>query len=1163
MKQRAMKKVARKGLAIALSLGINLLPLQGLIPVAHATGGLNIPTADQPQVLIILDNSQGMAGVLQATQGYATSSTSSSPVWSTNLSGAIMTGSGTVSQNVSSSSPAYYTTNGFTPPALGSAGSANPFTVSCSSSGLTAAAVSACATIGNNGYVDNSPSMLNGVEVPLANILATPLYANNIQFGLEDYLGAYTKSQTKQGTYLYNTYVYYMSSQPNPYNVIQTRQGTYQQNQYTNDFSFGTNATSIPNDYSAALSNPCYKSTSSACRNIKNYFGNKATADQYLYVYDTSDNPVINDVLYTQGSSGSNFISGSFNGFSNNYSQGLSAYEGQIVNNSPIYSYYQGITLSPTSAGYITSSYDTWFSQRGLAFNNNQLLPDQGNMVVAIQPGSSGQLAALQLALSPEVFSNSSIDYAPSKYPISASAGYSPVAGAFQTAIDYYNGSSKQISKTSMPAPPPTCGKQYVIFITDGQPTMGKNGNIYPPLGSASAQSFGMTQSPAVAEAISHIQTLANNGIKTYVLGVGSAVDPDVANTTSAQQAVALQGQAVLNAMAQAGGTSSYYSANSQAGVQAALNSIVANILGKSVVSSYAAPPTVGPGSLEFLLKNVNPVTGQGDLYAYQVASTGAASSSASWTANGNMTAATRSSSLFTTPLGVGNNNSGPPQTFSSVASTNSAAFAITTTNLTASNIANYTTDPSYSNGQYLAGRQSGWYVGLPANLVPAQVLVPPYSASLLSNAGYLAFASSHASRQNAVLFADNDGFLYALGYNNTGSPTLLWGWMPGGLLSSLQNYQTFWQGNNMGAFSTIDAYSSSAWHTYVVGVANNGGIIYDLQLSGTTSPGLKSVVSQYVLSGYSQPQPSAPVYYQVQTSGASNFGTTWALFALNTSSASYLGVLNVGSGAWSSYQLPFSNTATPYIDANGNLFLGDASGNVYEMSNSNLLSILAPSNSSGNSASKISNDFTAVGNFASEFAGLQTNVQFIGGTYYQGANYLRVQGPSGITLFKQMNSVWSPVWTAYAGGAGSWSGGAYTAQSGSVTSNSISPLPPGSTISDQALISGGNVIVPVTIPAPAKSCGYSTAAYYIYGLSNGVFPSGAFISSSGTAITQGFIIGRGTAFTPSVSTFNGRTLLQGAANQNTTGGTAGFVSALGAGLPLGGPVAWRLVLTQ
>nr|WP_283103000.1 type IV pilin biogenesis protein [Acidithiobacillus sp. S30A2] len=1149
---------ARKALAAVLAVSINLLPLQGLMPVAHATGGLNIPPSEQPQVLIILDNSQGMAGVLQATQGYASAS-GGTPAWSANLSGAIMTGSGTVSQNANSSSPPYYSTSGFTPPALGSAGTINQFTVSCGASGLTSAAVSACATIGNNGYVDNSPSMLNGVEVPLRNVLSTPLYANNIQFGLETYLGAYTYSQTKTGTYLYNTYVYYMSSQPNPYNIDL---GGRQVNLYTNDFKFGSSQTS-PSGYGLTVNNPCYNSDSRDCQLIQKYFGkgNGSISDPYLYVYDSSDNPVINDVLYKQGSSGSNFLSKVFEKYSSNISQGLSAYENQITNKSPIVSYYPTINLNPTSAGYITSSYDTWYSQRGYAFNNNAVLADHGNIVVPIKVGSTAQLSALQGALAPEVFSNnSSTQYASSKYPVSASAGYAPVAGAFATAMNYLTGTSSQISQT-ISAPPATCGKQYVIFITDGQPTMGTNGHIYPPLGSASATNFGMTQSNAVSEAVSGIKALAANGVKTYVLGVGSAVNPGATDATPAQQAVALQGQAVLNAMAQAGGTSSYYSANTQAGVQAALNSIVANILGKSVVSSYAAPPTVTVGSLEFLLKNVNPVTGQGDLYAYPVTSTGAVSSTASWTASQIMTQNLRSTKLYTTPWSSSGNSGGAPENFSTVASTDSAAFGVLPTGLTASDIVDYTIDPSFSKGQYLGGRDSGWYIGLPSS-APAAVLVPPDNANLLSaGSSYLTFAANHAGRQNAVLFSDNDGFLYALGYNNSGAPTLLWGWMPGALLPALQNFQTFWQGNNMGDFSTIDAYNGSAWHTYVVGVANNGGIVYDLQLGGTTAPKLNSVVNQYTYAGYAQPQPSAPVYYQIQNPSATNFGTTWALFALNTNSGNYLDVLNVGSGVSYLVSLPFPNTATPYIDASGNLYLGDANGNVYEMSNSDLLSILTAKNASAiNSSLK----FSPVGNYAPWASpALQSNVQFIGGTFYQGANYLRVQGPNGVTLFKQSNGTWAPVWTAYSGGAGSWSGATYSAQSGSVTSNSISPLPEGSTVSDQALISGGNVIVPVTIPAAAGSCGYSTAAYYIYGLTNGVFPSGAFTTPSGTAILQGFVVGRGSAYTPTVSIFNGKTLLQGAASQNTTGGTSGFASALGGGLPVGGPVAWRLDLTQ
>ncbi|MBN2680444.1 MAG: type IV pilin biogenesis protein, partial [Acidithiobacillaceae bacterium] len=832
--------------------------------------------------------------------------------------------------------------------------------------------------------------------------------------------------------------------------------------------------------------------------------------------------------------------------------------------------YSNGIAAGagPTSAGFTPSSPEVWYSLRGYGFNAS-VTKNSGKILVPLSSSynNTNSVNSILKYIGPETF--------PAGSTITASAGYSPVAGAFSKALNYLTASST----------PKTCGQKYVIFITDGQPTMGTRGHVYPPLGSLSAQTLGVTpitastwsstNNKAVVESIQEIQKLANQGIKTYVLGVGSAVAPATAGTTSAQQAVAQQGQAVLTAMAQAGGTTSYYSALTQSDVRAALNNIVANILGKSVVSSYAAPPTVTTGSLEFLLKNVNPINGQGDLYAYPVTNNGSVSSTASWTANGIMTAATRSTALYTTPSS-GTNGGGSPQTFSTVASNDPTAFGTNLpNNMTASDIASYTTNPSYDNGTYLGGRYSGWFVGLPSSS-PAEVLTPPSNANLLSNPGYLSFASSHANRQNTVLFSDNDGFLYAIGYtnpnpgSNIGTQKLLWGWMPGALLSLLQGYTKFWQGSNMGNFQTIDAYNSTGsntgWHTYVVGVAGGGSIYYDLQLKGTQAPQLGSVVAQYQLTGDSQPQPSAPVFYQVNTPGASNFGESWALFAINSSSLSYLGVLNVTSGQATLDELPFTNTATPYLDSNGNLFLGDSSGNVYEMSASTLNTVL--NNNSSNPIPYSDFGSTPITNYVTNWpSGLKTNVQFIGGTYYQGKNYLRVQGPNGITIFSQMNGTWSPVWTTYAGGAGTWSGGtAYTSSSSSgnsSTSTSITPLPSGSAISDQALINAGNVIVPVTIPPGSNTCGTNTAAYYIYSLGNGIFPSGAYTSPTGGKITQGYIIGEGNAFTPTVTMFNGRQLLQGAANKNTTGGTSNFPAAIGAGLPLGGPVAWRLVLTQ
>ncbi|WP_297469993.1 type IV pilin biogenesis protein [Acidithiobacillus sp.] len=1098
-------------------------------------------------MMILLDNSQGMAGVLQGPTG---------------LSGAIMTGSGTVPEDANSSSPVSYTASGFTPPALGSSGTNVLYSVPCNTSGITAAAKSACASVGASGsssaYIDNSQSMLNVAEQAIGTIINTPEYSNNIQFGLMDYALSGKVS-------LYNTWVYYMSD--------------------NSGFSFGNSTTGAPSG-DVTVANPCYQSGSNSCNNLQqNVFGqgNGSISDQYLYVQAGSDAPVINDVLYAIAAQWQPDATNAVGWGPNPYGLNLQSYMmGSSGVNFSNYSNVLASGMTPTSAGYFPLSQQVWESQRGYAFNAGTSY-NEGNIVSPISATNSTNATNIANAILPEVFvPNNSLNYA-TEGPITASAGYSPMAGAFSTALSYYEG--------SLPNPPPsTCGSKYVIFITDGQPTQGmNNGYVYPPLGSASAQMFGVTSitastwsstnNNAVVEAIQEIQALAQKGIKTYVLGVGSAVNPNVPGASAADQAVALQGQAVLTAMAQAGGTTNFYAATSASGVQSAMNSIIANILGKSVSASYGAPPSATVGSLEFLLKNVNPITGQGDLYAYALQNNGTPSTSQSWDANTTMSTGNRTSALYTTTPG-GTNGAGIESSLTSVATNTPSAFGTLPTSLTASTIANYTIDPSYSSGAYLGGRQSGWYMGLPTS-TPPQVLTAPNNGQLLGAGGttnsYLTFASNHANRQNAVLFSDNDGFLYAMGYNNTGSPTLLWGWMPQGLLPQLQNYNTFWQGTSMqGGFQTIDATIAPTqphtWHTYVVGSASNGSILYDLQLTGTTAPSLQNTIWEDDLGGnYSQPQPSDPVFYQYQTPGTKNFGQTWALWAINqavsaTSSASYLIGVNVGTGQSFQDTLPFNNTATPYIDATGNLYLGDSSGNVYEISSTVLQSLLAPSTGT-NIPSLPTNDFITVGSYASSsiwsgsFSGANPfMVQYIGGSYYQGKNYLRVQGPNGITIFSQLNGTWSPVWTAYAGsvgGAGIWSSGKFTAQI-SGANPPITALPAGSVVSAPALINSGAVILPVTVPPSANTCGNGDAYYYLYALNNGIFPSGTFTDSTGTAITSAVFVGYGTAFTPTITSFNGRTLLQGAASN--TGPSKTFPTSFGAGLPLGGPTGWKLV---
>jgi type IV pilus assembly protein PilY1 len=138
-----------------------------------------------------------------------------------------------------------------------------------------------------------------------------------------------------------------------------------------------------------------------------------------------------------------------------------------------------------------------------------------------------------------------------------------------------------------------------------------------------------------------------------------------------------------------------------------------------------------------------------------------------------------------------------------------------------------------------------------------------------------------------------------------------------------------------------------------------------------------------------------------------------------------------IGTGQSFQDTLPFDNTATPYIDATGNLYLGDNTGKIYEISSATLPGLLTP----GTATLTLAKDFvnkTAIGNYSSVWSGSLSGsnpgeVQYIGGSYYQGKNYLRVQGPNGITIFSQLNGTWSPVWTAYAGGAGIWSSGAHS----------------------------------------------------------------------------------------------------------------------------------------
>ena len=1091
----------RKAVLLEMGLGVGL----AMCMLVTAQAG-TIPASQEPQVLVILDTSQGMAG---------------------NLQGAIMSGSGTVAANADSASPPCYLLNSYTPRStLGP------------SSGGSCPAGEAAYTVSVGGVLtDNSESMINVAEQGILSALNNPTYTNIMQAGLMAYATAGTPAP-------YDTWVYYMSGDT-PTTASPGAECT------PGAFGYGSTSgsTCAAND-PLSVPNPCYKAPKGGdCAPIANIIGSGLTSAPYLYISQSSDDPQINDVLYWSTSYPSgNFVTYDGPHPSNPYppnGYSLSRYEDQILSGSYLLETYKAtapnigaFATSPTDAGYIPYSGEVWYARRGLAFDGNPVTNGtsggQGDLYIPVAPLNAAQIALFNKTMAPEQFVKGGSE-------IVAGSEYAPTAGALTAALTDLTTSDK--------APQPACAPKYVILITNGQPTMGLHGHVYPPLGSAAGQGYGEVLSSgsadndnAVTEAITAVKKLANytngglNGIKTYVLGVGAGVNcpPSATNCTTE----ASDSYTVLKDLAVAGKTNVVYSADTAAAFQQAFNSILNNIAAQIVTASGGSSSAViGNSSYEYVVTS-NPSLGEGNMSAYLIKSSGNLASTASWDINAEMTTSNRSSVLY---------SEGPPTTtpgpITPLTSMDAAAFAIPSgSTLTPSIIEQYTIDPSYDSGNYLGGRQSGWYVGLMTANKPTY-MGPPNDANLLGSTGYDSYAQSESGRTPLVLVGSNDGFLYAV---NAVSGSLVWGWMPRPLVQDLQDYSTFWQGPNMAGMRprVVDAQaggSSSAWATYIVGGAQQGAIQYALQLTSTGA--LNSEAWEQDNANSITPNPVAPVIFRLVPGS----GTAYEAAVLNTTTTtttSALVMTNVATGVADTITLPFVAGSQPYVDDSNDIFIGDNAGNVWMGS---LLS------SSGQLATKIS--WTPLNNTApspigtnfgtsASTSGGTSAITYIDGAYYNGVEYLTLQSPGRVTTLQDGANGWAPLWTSYAGGSDTFTSGNY------VASTSVASLPSNAIVTNPVQIVNGAIILPVSVPpsAAAGTCAASTASYYFYTLDSGGFPSGVF----GATVAGPVDVGTGVAYTPSISIMNGQLRLQGMGS----GGPGPSMTTQGP--PPAGPASWR-----
>ena len=537
-------------------------------------------------------------------------------------------------------------------------------------------------------------------------------------------------------------------------------------------------------------------------------------------------------------------------------------------------------------------------------------------------------------------------------------------------------------------------------------------------------------------------------------------------------------------------------------------------------IGAPVAPLTISSnGYLYSLDSNPSPV--QGYVYAYALSSNGTASSTASWEAGALMSGnSTRSSSTLESTAADGSSIS----TLGSLATNNAAAFALSATTCVpnVSTIVSYTVNPNTAAPSgcslaYLGSRASGSVLDGFGTGDFATLLSPPASASDALLPGYLSYATTEKSRPTALLFTNNDGFLYSI---DASTGALRWGWMPRSFVPQLQSYSTFpYSDNFAGKFAVVDAQSTAGgnttWGTYLVGSAQGGALWYDLALDANGNP--SKVITTFLpqtspMPSNTQALPSGTTGYpqrQAPVIGSIG-GSQYAAFIVNGSSGSTLVEFNVATGASTSASLPNSVgtvTSELYLDqAAGEIYFGNGSGNLYVTS------------FSGTAKTDIGN-ITSIGTTQDGQPVIYLGTQTVSNLPYLWAvSTSSTASTSTLTVFGIGSSGWSPIWASGAGTAYSWGGSGWNTLAS--TSTTPAPMQNNALVSDTPRVVNGVLVVPTYVPpgSSAASCNINGEGYYdFFKLPSGAFPSKT-ITQNGQYLTGNLDLGQGQAYTPNIS---------------------------------------------
>jgi type IV pilus assembly protein PilY1 len=450
----------------------------------------------------------------------------------------------------------------------------------------------------------------------------------------------------------------------------------------------------------------------------------------------------------------------------------------------------------------------TWQMVSLAWFNNTS--PGMGYLHVPVADLTAAHAARILTKLGTSQFgSNKPVDPA---WPLQ-NAGLSPLEGTVLSANNYFAGALSQASQGGPAAAPPnSCSKNFLITLTDGLPSVSKDG----------VASANVTAN--LAALTSQVAALKASASKTETYVVGFALPYGVSITQ-------------LDTIAQAGGSGSAYNASDPATLNKAFANIFADIIAKTSAASAVAlnSQAVAAGAHVYQAK-FSSGDWSGQLLDYGLGSDGSLVKPAVWDAGQKLNSQAPADRVILTGkpqagggvAGIAFRWPAAPNSPSATEMTKAQSTWLSTNS--GGTVDGFGSDRlDYLRGsaanEGTAGRQ--WRkrptskLGDIVNSAPHYVGVPAANYGL---DGYASFRSSVAARSKMIYVGANDGMLH--GFDAASGIEKL-AYVPSALypqLSKLTDPSYAHRYYVDGSPNAGDAFYGAAWHTVLVSGMGAGG---------------------------------------------------------------------------------------------------------------------------------------------------------------------------------------------------------------------------------------------------------------------------------------------------------------------------------------------------